>query len=324
MDLNFLENALNNGDFKEQVFSSLEGIYQISKVLNELEILNNFTEHDLNIAEMITTIKSKLAGYETIEQELKAKINALVNEAEAKKQELELRLNIEILNINSAGDNAKKKLITELTHAKNTLALELEKLKTSAETLINTPRMQGVNMKFVGFYVYGSQRLFKNESDEFRELFEFANITLKSNRSYIVQFSMPYELYTNGFYSESMGEMVLCLKTNHNKVYPIINSFYQNKTANLTQSLKIIDTYVVNSPFLTPSEEADYKIAVFARKHKDLWVNVNYTSNIDGFETSFLNNAKFANQTTQSLPTEYNNDHVFYKHSQALIYEILH
>lgn len=154
------------------------------------------------------------------------------------------------------------------------------------------------------------------------ELFEFNSIHLVANKSYIVQFSMPYELSTNGVYSESMGEMVLCLKAN-NRVYPIINSFYQNKTANLTTGNKAVDTYRVNSIFLTPSEEADYKIALFARKHKDLWVNVNYTSNTEGFETSFLNNARFANLTTQSLPRNYNNDWVFYKHSQALVYEIL-
>ncbi|MUU66499.1 hypothetical protein [Helicobacter pylori] len=318
MDLNFLENALNNGDFKEQVYRSLEGIYEISKVLNELEILHNFNEHDLNIAETIATIKSKLVGYEKIRKELEAKINALVKEANTKQQELDLRLNVEILKINTTGKNIR----TELTNAKNTLALELEKLKTSAETLINTPRMQGVNMKFLGIYVYGRQSFFENESDGFRELFEFANITLKNNKSYIIQFNMPYEISTNGIYSESMGEMVLCLKAN-NKVYPIINSFYQNKTTNLTTSNKIVDAYLVNSLFKTPSEEADYKIAVFARKHKGLWLNVNYTSNTGGFETSFLNNAKFANLTTQSLPTEYNNDRVFYKHSQALVYEIL-
>ncbi|WRB06864.1 hypothetical protein KVL72_01005 [Helicobacter pylori] len=330
MDLNFLENALNNGDFKEQVYKSLEGIYQISKVLNQLEILNNFDERALKITETIQAIKSKLEGYETSEQELKAKINALVSVIEAKKQELEARLNTElqsarvseIQKLNETGNTLKTNLITELTHVKDALALELEKLKTSAQNLLNTPRLQGVNVKFVGIYVFGGQRFFKNESDEFKKLFEFSNITLKNNRSYIVQFSMPYELSTGGIYSSSMGEMVLCLKAN-NKVYPIINSFYQNKSASLNSHNKLIGTYLVNSPFKTPSEEADYKIAVFARKHYDLWVNVNYTNNTDGFETSFLNNARFDNLTTQSLPTEYNNDWVFYKHSQALVYEIL-
>ncbi len=144
---------------------------------------------------------------------------------------------------------------------------------------------------------------------------------LGANKSYIVQFSMPYELTTNGIYSESMGEMVLCLK-NNSKVFPIANSFYQNKTANLNNN-KIIDSYRVNCVFKTTSEEANYKIAVFARKHKDLWVNVNYTSNTQGFELSFLNNARFLNLTTQSLPIDYNNDWLFYKHSQALVYEIL-
>ncbi|KHL87319.1 coiled-coil domain-containing protein [Helicobacter pylori] len=338
MDLKGLENALNSGDFKEQVYSSLEGIYQISKVLNQLDILGNFNEHDLKIIETIQTIKSKLAGYETSEQELKAKIDALVTSLEAKKQELEARLNTElqarlntelqaqttseIAKLNEAGEALKTNLITELTQAaKNHLASELEKLKTATQSLLNTPRMQGVNMKFVGIYVYGRQSFFKNESDEFRELFEFSSITLKNNKSYIVQFSMPYELSTNGIYSESMGEMVLCLKAD-NKVYPIINSFHQNKTINLTSN-KAVNTYLVNSLFKTPSEEADYKIAVFARKHKDLWANVNYTSNTDGFGTSFLNNAKFANATTHSLPRDYNNDWVFYKKSQALVYEIL-
>ncbi|ANT45461.1 hypothetical protein [Helicobacter phage Is3180G] len=329
IDLKGLENALNNGDFKDQVYSSLEGIYQISKVLNQLEILDNFNEHDLKIIETIQTIKSKLAGYETSEQELQVKINALVTSLEAKKQELEARLNLELQNesaseiqkLSVAGEVLKTNLITALTEAKNNLASELEKLKTATQNLLNTPRMQGVNMKFVGTYVYGRQSFFKNESDEFRELFEFASITLKNNQSYIVQFSMPYELSTNGIYSESMGEMVLCLKAN-NKVYPIINSFYQNKTANLFNN-KITGFYLVDSLFKTPSEEAGYKIAVFARKHKDLWVNVNYTNNMEGFQTSFLNNARFANLTTHSIPTEYNNDRVFYKHSQALIYEIL-
>ncbi|MGD1759118.1 hypothetical protein, partial [Klebsiella pneumoniae] len=93
----------------------------------------------------------------------------------------------------------------------------------------------------------------------------------------------------------------------NSKVYPIINSFYQNKTANLSSGNKIVDAYRCSCVFKTPSEEADYKIAVFARKHKDLWVNVNYTSNTEGFETTFLNNAHFANLTTQSLPNNYNN-----------------
>ncbi|GLP06168.1 hypothetical protein [Helicobacter pylori] len=332
MDLKGLENALNNGSFKEQVYSSLEGVYQISKVLNQLELLKNFNEHGgSGIATKIQAIKNALAGYETSEQELKAKINALVNSLEATKQELEARFNMElqivrdseIQKLNEAGSALKNNLVAELTEeVKDNLALGLEKLKATTQSLLNTPRIQGVNLKFLGFYIYGIQCFFKNESDEFRELFKFANFNLKANRSYVVQFSMPYELVTEGIYSQSMGEMVLCLKAN-NKVYPIINSFYQNKTASLFDHHKIIDTYKVNCIFKTPSEKADYGIAVFARKHSNLWVNVNYTDNNDGFETSFLNNARFLNLTTQSLPTDYNNDRVFYKHSQALIYEIL-
>ncbi|WP_187912201.1 coiled-coil domain-containing protein [Helicobacter pylori] len=330
MDLTNLENALNNGNFKEQVYYSLEGVYQISKVLNQLDLLKNFSDHDLEIIAKIQAIKNALAGYEISEQELKAKINALVNSLEAKKQELEARLNIELESarasetqkLNEAGSELKNNLVAELTEAKNNLVLELEKVKANAQSLLNTPRIQGVNVKFLRLFVYGRQSFFKNESDEFRELFEFANITLKNNKSYIVQFSMPYELTTNGIYSESMGEMVLCLKA-QNKAYPILNSFYQNKTANLNSGNKAIDTYRVNSVFLTPSEEVDYKIAVFARKHKDLWVNVNYTSNTEGLETSFLNSARFANLTTHSIPTDYNNDRVFYKLSKALVYEIV-
>ncbi|GAA8087994.1 hypothetical protein Kazakh3176_00360 [Helicobacter pylori] len=314
----------------EQVYSSLEGIYQISKVLNQLDLLKNFSDHDLEIIAKIQAMKNALAGYEASEQELKAKINALVTSLEAKKQELEACLNSElaiartneIQKLNEAGSEIKNNLVSELTQAKSNLALELEKLKANTQNLLNTPRIQGVNVKFLGIYVYGRQSFFKNEGDEFMELFEFANIHLRKNKRYIVQFSMPYELGTNGFYSESMGEMVLCLKAN-NKAYPILNSFYQNKTALLGSGSKIIGTYRVNSIFLTPTEEADYKIAVFARKHKDLWVNVNYTSNTEGFETSFLNNARFANLTTHSIPQDYNNDWVFYKHSQALVYEIL-
>ncbi|KHL81542.1 coiled-coil domain-containing protein [Helicobacter pylori] len=329
MDLKGLENALNSGDFKEQVYSSLEGIYQISKVLNQLELLKNFSDHDLEIIAKIQEIKSKLEGYETSEQELKVKINALVNSLETRKQELEARLNLQLQNagvseiakLNEAGEALKTNLITELREAKNNLVLELEKLKTATQSLINTPRIEGINMKFVGFYVFGRQIFFKNESDEFRELFECASILLSANKNYIVQFSMPYELFTNGIYSESMGEMVLCLKAN-NEVYPIINSFYQNKTASLIKN-RIVSTYLVNSLFKTPSKKADYKIAVFARKHEDLWVNVNYTSNTEGFETSFLNNARFTNLTTQRIPIEYNNDWVFYKKSQVLVYEIL-
>ncbi|WRC10611.1 hypothetical protein KVC44_07815 [Helicobacter pylori] len=330
MDLKGLENALNNGDFKEQVYSSLEGVYQISKVLNQLDLLKNFSDHDLEIIEKIRAMKNALAGYETSEQELKAKINALANSLEAKKQELEARLNIQLQSVltsetqklNEAGSELKNNLVAELTEAKNNLALELEKLKANTQNLLNTPRLQGVNVKFLDICVYGRQSFFKNERDEFRELFEFANIHLEKNKSYIVQFSMPYELTTNGIYSESMGEMVLCLKAN-NKAYPIPNSFYQNKTTNLNSGNKIIDTYRVNSVFLTPSDEADYKIALFARKHKDLWINVNFTGNSGGFETSFLNHASFQNLTTHSIPKAYNNDRVFYKHSQAIVYEIL-
>ncbi len=315
----------------EQVYSSLEGIYQISKVLNQLDLLKNFSDHDLEIVGKVQAMKNALAGYEISEQELKAKIKDLADSLETKKQELEALLNTQLQSaltsetqkLNEAGSELKNNLISELTQAKNKLAQELAGLiKPSAEALLNTPRIQGVNMKFLGIFIYGKQFFFTNESDEFKELFEFDSIHLQSNKSYIVQFSMPYELSTNGIYSESMGEMVLCLKAN-NKVYPIINSFYQNKTANLTVSNKIVDTYRVNSVFLTPSDEADYKIVLFARKHRDLWVNVNYTSNTEGFEVSFLNNARFHNLTTQSLPTTYNNDRVFYKHSQVLVYEIL-
>ncbi|ANT42620.1 hypothetical protein JT254_03650 [Helicobacter pylori] len=317
MDLKGLENALNNGNFKEQVYSSLDGVYQISKVLNQLDLLKNFSDHDLETLEKIQAIKNALAGYETSEQELKAKINALVTSLEKLKQELEARLNVQLqsaLNsekqkLTEAGNELKTNLIRELTGAKDNLAQSLK------------PQLQSVT-KFLGIFVYGRQSFFKNESDEFIQLFEFASIKLSVNKSYIVQFSMPYELTTNGIYSDSMGEMVLCLKAN-NKAYPILNSFYQNKTTNLNNSNKIVDTYRVNSSFSTPTEEADYKIAVFARKHKDLWVNVNYTSNTEGFETSFLNNARFANLTTHSIPRDYNNDWVFYKHSQALVYEIL-
>lgn len=330
MDLNHLENVLNNGNFKDQVYSSLEGIYQISKVLNQLDILDRFSEHDLEIVKTIQTIKSKLVGYENSEQELKAKIDTFVTSLEAKKQELEQRLNLELQNarisetekLNDAGEALKTNLIIELTQAKNHLVSELEKLKTATQSLLNAPRIQGVNLRFVGAYFFGRQSFFKNESDEFRELFEFANIALKNNKSYIVQFSMPYELSTDGVYSESMGEMVLCLKAD-NKVYPIANSFYKNKTINITITNKVVRTYSVNSPLKTPSEEADYKIAVFARKHKDLWINVNYTANTEGFQASFLNNARFYNLTPQSIPTEYNNDWVFYRHSQVLVYEIL-
>ncbi len=317
MDLTNLENALNNGNFKEQVYSSLEGIYQISKVLNQLDLLKNFSDHNLEIVGKVEAIKNALAGYETSEQELKAQINALVASLEAKKQELEALLNTQLQSaltsekekLTQAGNALKTQLISELTEAKNNLAQSLK------------PQIQGVT-KFLGIYVYGRQTLFKNESDEFIELFEFANIHLSANKSYIVEFSMPYELSTNGIYSESMGEMVLCLKAN-NIVYPIINSFYQNKTANLSAGNKIIDTYRTTSIFETPSDQADYKIAVFARKHKNLWVNVNYTANASGFEVSFLNSARFRNSTTQSIAITYNNDWVFYKHSQAIVYEIL-
>ncbi|MFP6257952.1 coiled-coil domain-containing protein [Helicobacter pylori] len=317
MDLKGLENALNNGNFKEQVYSSLEGVYQISKVLNQLDLLKNFSDHDLKIVSKIQAMKNALAGYETSEQELKAQINALVNSLEAKKQELEALLDTQLQNalnsetekLNQAGNELKTQLITELTEAKNTLAQALK------------PQIQGVT-KFLGIYVNGDQLFFENESDEFRELFEFNGIHLSANKSYIVQFSMPYELSTYGTYAVSMGEMVLCLKAN-SKVYPIINSFHQNKTAHLNPYNKIIDTYRVNCVFKMPELEADYKIALFARKYKDLWVNVNYTSNTKGFETSFLNNAHFHNLTTQSLPRDYNNNRVFYKHSKALVYEIL-
>ncbi len=301
----------------EQVYRSLEGVYQISKVLNQLDLLKNFSDHDLEIVGKIEAIKNALAGYETSEQELKAKINALVDSLEAKKQELEAHLNTQLQSVrssetqklNEAGNELKTQLIAELTEAKNNLEQSLK------------PQIQGVK-KFLGIYIYGRQALFRNESDEFIELFEFADTHLEANKSYIVQFSMPYELSTNGLYSESMGEMVLCLKAN-SKVYPIINSFYQNKIANLNSDNKIIDTYRVSCIFETPSEQADYKIAVFARKHKNLWVNVNYTNNTTGFGLSFLNNASFRDFTTQSIATTYKNDWVFYKHSQAIFYEIL-
>ncbi|WP_390578284.1 hypothetical protein, partial [Helicobacter pylori] len=265
---------------------------------------------------------------------LKAEINALLNILKTTEQELEARLNIELQTVrnketqklNEAGNALKNDLVAELTEVKDNLASGLlEKLKASTQSLLNTPRIQGVNMKFLGIYVYGIQSLFKNESDEFRELFELDNIHLGANKSYIVQFSMPYELSTYGIYGNSMGEMVLCLKTNNN-VYPIINSFYQNKTINLTPQNTFMDTYRGSCVFKTPSEEANYKIAVYARKHKNLWVNVNYTNNTEGFDLSFLNNARFSNLTTlttQSLPTDYYNDRVFYKHSQVLVYEIL-
>lgn len=315
-DLRNLENALNNGDFKEQVYSSLEGIYQISNVLNQLDLLKNFSDYDLKITANIQAMKKALAGYETSEQELKAKFSALNDSLKAKKQELEARLNMELQSVgssemqklNDAGNTLKTQLIKELKEAKDNLAQELK------------PQIQGAT-KFLGIYVYGRQTLFKNQSDDFMELFDFADLHLQANKNYIVQFSMPYQLKTDGIYSSSMGEMVLCLKAN-SKVWPIINSFYQNKTTNLNNMNEYIGTYRTTSVFKTPSEQADYKIAVFARKHKDLWVNVNYTSNNQGFETSFLNNARFKNSTTQSIPITYNNDRVFYKHSEAIVYEI--
>ncbi|MDU9790680.1 hypothetical protein RGC53_07750, partial [Helicobacter pylori] len=113
---------------KEQVYSSLEGVYQISKVLNELDLLKNFSDHDLEIIEKIQAIKNALAGYEISEQELKAQINALVTSLEAKKQELEALLNMQLQSVGTsetqkltqAGSELKKQLINELTQAKDT------------------------------------------------------------------------------------------------------------------------------------------------------------------------------------------------------------
>ncbi|GAA8292455.1 hypothetical protein HpBT171_12640 [Helicobacter pylori] len=147
MDLKGLENALNNGNFKEQVYSSLEGVYQISKVLNQLDLLKNFSDHDLEILGKIEAIKSALAGHETSEQELKAKINALVNSLEAKKQELEALLNTQLQSVgssekeklNEAGNELKTQLMAEFTEAKNNLAQSLK------------PQIQGVT-KFLGIY----------------------------------------------------------------------------------------------------------------------------------------------------------------------------
>ncbi|WRA76697.1 hypothetical protein FE345_00580 [Helicobacter pylori] len=318
MDLKGLENALNNGDFKEQVYSSLEGICQISKVLNQLDILKNFNEHNLEIIAKIQAMKNALADYETSEQELKVKINALVNSLETRKQELEALLNTQLKGVRvseeekltQAASELKTQLIAELTQAKDNLAQALK------------PQIQDAT-KFLGIFIYGRQSFFKNESDNFSELFEFNDILLSANKNYIVQFSMPYELVTNGVYSDSMGEIVLCLKAN-SKVYPIINSFYQNKTSSLNNGNKSVDTCRIDCAFKTPSEEADYKIACFARKHKDLWVNVNYSINMEGFEASYLRNAHFGNLINQSLPIDHNNkDWMFYKKSQILVYEIL-
>ncbi len=274
MDLTNLENALNNGNFKEQVYY-LEGVYQISKVLNQFDLLKNISEYDL-------------------EARLNTQLRRIVD---SEKQKL-----------NEAGNALKTQLISELNEAKDNHALK-------------QPQIQGVT-KFLGIYIYGRQTFFKNESDIFIELFELHGAALQANKSYLVQFSMPFELQTNGLYSDYMGEMVLCLKAN-SKVWPIINSFYQNKTTNLNNEEKNSDFYRATCIFETPSEQADYKIAVFARRHGNLWVNVNYTPNVEGFETSFLNNASFRNFTTQSIPTTYGNDWVFYKHSQAIVYEIL-
>ncbi|GAA8784013.1 hypothetical protein DUHN20_12700 [Helicobacter pylori] len=73
MDLTNLENALNNGNFKEQVYSSFFGVCEISK-LNQLDFLKNFTDHDLEIVGKIQAIKNALAGYEISEQEQKHKL----------------------------------------------------------------------------------------------------------------------------------------------------------------------------------------------------------------------------------------------------------
>ncbi len=321
MDLTNLENALNNSDFKEQVYRSLEGIYQISNVLNQLDLLKNFSEHDLEIVQKIESIKSALAGYEISEQELKAQINALVGSLGSKKQELEATIKQELEATIKQELEATIKQELEATikqRLEATIKQELEALKASNE--VSNPRIKGA-LKFLGYCVYGKQLSFTNRSAVFYELFEFCDITLQANKSYIVQFSMPFELDTDGYYTDSMGEMVLCLKAN-SKVWPIVNSFYQTKTAALIAN-KNIGFYRTTCVFETPSEQADYKIAVFARKHKQLWVNVNYTSNINGFETSLLNDASFDGATTQSIPTKYHNDIIFYKNSQALVYEIL-
>ncbi|GAA6862567.1 hypothetical protein CHC122_13440 [Helicobacter pylori] len=87
MYLTNLENALNNGNFKEQ-----GGVYEISKVLNQLDLLKNFADHDLEIIGKTQAIKNALAGYEISEQRTKAQIDALVDSLEAKKQELEKRV----------------------------------------------------------------------------------------------------------------------------------------------------------------------------------------------------------------------------------------
>ncbi len=394
MDLTNLENAL------KQVYRSLEGIYQISKVLNRLDLLKKFSDHD--IVGRIQTIKNALVGYEARGQELKAKINDLMDSLEAKKQELKARLsmelqsavNSEVKKLNDAGNELKTKPTSELTPAKNNLLADYEAREQELKAKINdlmgslearerelkakindlmdsleakkqelearlsmelqsavnsevkklndagnelktkliselTPaknnlaqeseqQIRGVT-KFLGIYVYGAYKLFQNPSDEFMKLFEFSSSHLQANKSYIVEFSMPYILEID---DTNTGEMVLCLKAN-SKVWPIVNSFYQNRTIALFSNNKVIEVYRTTCVFETPNEQADYKIAVFSRRHKKLWVNVTYDNNTVSFETSFLNSANFRSFTTQSIAGTYNNNIGHYKRSQAIIYEIL-
>nr|WP_162974286.1 hypothetical protein [Helicobacter pylori] len=48
MDLTNLENALNNGNFKEQVYRSLEGVHEISKVLNHNALVDSLEAKSKN------------------------------------------------------------------------------------------------------------------------------------------------------------------------------------------------------------------------------------------------------------------------------------
>ncbi|WP_104761451.1 hypothetical protein [Helicobacter cetorum] len=303
-----------------------------ASALNELSTLKQeITENKQDALSELT--QNKQESISAIEQDKQGALNALnalkaeslENLAQTKSQSLE-----SLENAKNQGLNALESIKTNaetIANNANVISLESKELATNAlnqansnDRLLKTPRLVGVNIKFIGVFLYGVQELHRNKTRNFNEIFTFDSLSLESAKSYVISFNLPYQVGVSSPSESNMGEFILGLKSD-SVVYPILSSF-QNLKSNLVFSNKRTDNYFVRTAFKTPNAP-NLKLALFGRDFRDLWTNVSFTGSIDGLGASYVNNSVFNQLQVRAIATDYNNNNAYNKSTHCVVYEIL-
>ncbi|WP_104714311.1 hypothetical protein [Helicobacter cetorum] len=311
---------------KQDAINSLNALK--SESLENLENSKNSALSALN-----STKNSTLSELNTLKQEITQNKQDAINAITHDKQDSLSALNA--LKVESLENLAQTQSqgLERLEQTKTQALNALESIKTNAETIANNAleiannnarslsALEGVNMKFIGVFINGEQKLYVNKTNNFNEIFAFNDLTLKSDTSYYLSFLLPYQVSVSSQYENNMGEFILGLKSD-NIVYPILSSFQSAKSTLVFNNTRI-DNYFVRVAFKTPANANHLTLGFFARQVNSLWINVNFTGNTDGLGDNYVNHSVFNAFQVRAIAPDYNNNNAYNKSTHCVVYEIL-